>query len=246
MSSVSPPPPKHVAIIMDGNGRWARMHHRPLIIGHKEGAEAARRATQFALSNNIEYLTLYTFSAENWQRDPSWIDDFLSLLRYYLRHEVESLKKHQIRLRIIGDRTRFPDDLQELMTWAETETSSQDKLCVCLALGYSGRNEIIRAIQHILGHPQEAMSFIEGKDPLDELHFSDFLDTKGIPDPDILIRTGGEKRVSNFLLWQLAYTEFVFLDCLWPDFHEHHFHQALTDYHNRSRRYGRDTTCAIS
>lgn len=234
-SSVQKKPLRHVAIIMDGNGRWAKKNNLPTIAGHKAGAEAARRITQAAINHNVEFLTLYTFSSENWKRNESWISDLFGLLGWYLENEVKSLHENNICLRSIGDRARLPDKLQKSLVKAEEKTKNNTGITIILALSYSSRDEIVRAVNRIVKDVQKNKI-----SSVDEQTFEQYLDTYGIPDPDLLIRTSGEQRISNYLLWQLAYTEFVFNDVLWPDFMETHFEKAVYEYKNRERRYGSD------
>ncbi|MES2607267.1 MAG: isoprenyl transferase [Pseudomonadota bacterium] len=228
-------PLRHVAIIMDGNGRWAKRKNLPTIAGHKAGAEAARRITEAAAKQNIEYLTLYTFSSENWRRDERWISELFGLLAWYLENEINHLHKKNVRLKAIGDRYRLPLQIQNLLTKAEEKTKDNTGITVILALSYSGRDEIVRAVNTII---KDAKSGV--LDSIDDKSFEQYLDTTNIPDPDLFIRTSGEKRISNYLLWQIAYTELVFSDVLWPDFTEEHFEKAVYEFKNRERRYGLD------
>lgn len=233
--SVENKPPRHVAIIMDGNGRWAKKNNLSTIAGHKAGADATKRITEAAVACGVRYLTLYTFSSENWQRDQRWIDDLFGLLGWYLENEINYLNENNVCLRAIGDRSRLPQKIQKLLKNAEEKTKNNTKLTILLALSYSGRDEIVRAVNDIINDAKAGTL-----DTIDEQSFASYLDTKGIPDPDLLIRTSGEKRLSNFLLWQFAYSEFVFNDVLWPDFTKEHFEKALYEFKNRERRYGRD------
>lgn len=226
-------PLRHVAIIMDGNGRWAKKNNLPTIAGHKAGAEAARRITEAAAKHNIEYLTLYTFSTENWKRDERWINELFSLLAWYLEHEINYLHKSNVRLKTIGDRTRLPEKIQKLIQKAENKTKDNTGITVILALSYSGRDEIVRAVNTIINDARNGSI-----DSIDEKSFEHYLDTHTLPDLDLFIRTSGEKRISNYLLWQIAYTELVFEDVLWPDFTEKHFERAIYEFQNRERRYG--------
>lgn len=226
--------PKHVAIIMDGNGRWAAKRGLPRTAGHKQGAEAARRVVKSATELGISYITLFGFSSENWKRPQSEIKELMNLLRYYLRAETAELHKNGARLRVIGDRTAFDDDIIKLIENAERLTEDNKKITVVIALNYGGRNDIISAFKSLHNaHLDKKLeiSIIEQQIP-------GFLMTAGIPDPDLLIRTSGEQRISNFLLWQCAYTEFVFTDTLWPDFVHEDFQSALQEYSRRERRYG--------
>ncbi len=233
--SETPPPPKHVAIIMDGNGRWAKQRNLPRTAGHKQGADAVRRSVRAAAEQGISYLTLFGFSSENWSRPESEIHDLMGLLRLYLRSETAELHKNNVRIRIIGDRRRLADDIVQLIEQAESTTAENTGLTAILALSYGGRQDITEAMRK-LGH-----EIAEGRldpDAIDETTLQGALATADIPDPDLLIRTSGEQRISNFLIWQLAYTEFVFQDVLWPDFDGTCLADALEEFHRRDRRYG--------
>lgn len=237
MSPSDPKPfvPLHVAIIMDGNGRWATSRGKPRTFGHKEGIEAVRRTLRAAKELSIRYLTLYSFSAENWRRPAEEVGELMRLLRYYLKHELGTFKKEGVRLRIIGDRRPLADDIAKSIENAEKETEKNEALDLTLALSYGGRQEIALAAQKLSFDVQA------GKvtpDQVDEKLFESYLFTKGLPDPDLVIRTSGEKRISNFLLWQSAYAEYVFPDVLWPDFDAEHLREALTEFQKRDRRYG--------
>ncbi len=227
--------PRHVAIIMDGNGRWAAARALPRVMGHKGGIEAVRRALQSAIEAGIPYLTLYGFSSENWKRPADEVHDLMSLLRMYLQGELAQLHKEQVRLRIIGDRSRFDNDIITLIEKAETLTSENTRLNLTVALSYGGRQEIVRAVQTLA---ERARTGQIAPDAMDETAVSRELYTRDIPDPDLIIRTSGEKRISNFLLWQSAYAEFVFLDTLWPDFTAEDMSRALDEFNKRERRYG--------
>ena len=234
-ASAEPKPPVHVAIIMDGNGRWAKARGLPRVAGHKRGAEAVGRTVTGAAELGIQYLTLYGFSSENWKRPPAEIDDLMGLLRLYLNNEIEELDRKGVRLRVIGQRSRLQPDIVRLIEGAERRTAGNRKLNLIVALSYGGRAEIVEAARCI------AEGVRAGRiDPaaVDEDQFERFLYTAGIPDPDLLIRTSGEKRISNFLLWQCAYAELVFLERLWPDFTRDDLESAITEYHGRDRRYG--------
>jgi undecaprenyl diphosphate synthase len=220
---------------MDGNGRWAKKNNVATIAGHKAGASAARAVTKAAAAKGVEFLTLYAFSSENWRRNESWLTEFFGLLTWYLENEVEALHKNNVRIKAIGDRQLLPKKIQTLLTTAEAKTQNNTKITVTLALSYSGRNEIVRAVNQIIQGAKDGSI-----DQITEESFASFLDTNGVPDPDLLIRTSGEQRISNYMLWQLAYTEFVFDDILWPDFTAEHFEKALYAYTNRERRYGKD------
>lgn len=227
--------PTHVAIIMDGNGRWASARGLPRVAGHRAGIEAVKRALQAAADAGIAYLTLYAFSSENWKRPEDEVKDLMGLLRLYLQAEMASLHKQGARLRVIGERARFDTDILALIEQAENLTASNTRMNLTIALSYGGRQEIMRAAQNLA--KQVAGGACRAEDITEE-KFSSALFTNGIPDPDLIIRTSGEKRISNFLLWQSAYAEFVFLDTLWPDFSAVDLAQALDEFNRRERRYG--------
>ncbi len=227
--------PTHVGIIMDGNRRWAEARGLPKAMGHKAGADAARRTIEAAAEAGIGWLTLFAFSSENWNRPEDEISDLTGLLGLYLRHEVGQLVKHGIRLRVIGDRHRFGPDIAESAALAEARTAGGTRLNLNVALSYGARSEIAAAARAIAegvaaGHIQPA----EVTEDLLARHLS----TAGMPDPDLVIRTSGEQRLSNFLLWQAAYAEFAFPDVLWPDFGPEHLRAALADFARRERRFG--------
>jgi undecaprenyl diphosphate synthase len=223
--------PVHVGIIMDGNGRWAAARGLPRALGHKAGAEAARRAIEAAAEAGIGWLTLFAFSSENWRRPADEVRDLTGLMRLYLRSEVKTLVREGIRLRIIGERERFGPDLVRAIDAAEAMTAEGRRLNLNVALSYGGRAEIVAAAKRALEL---------GLDPaaLDEAAFGRLLSTDGMPDPDLIIRTSGEQRLSNFLLWQSAYAEFVFQDVLWPDYEARHLAEAIGEFARRERRYG--------
>ncbi len=226
--------PAHVAIIMDGNGRWAQGRGLPRTAGHKQGAEAVRRVVKAAGELGVSYVTLFGFSSENWSRPESEIKDLMNLLRYYLRSETAELHKNNVRLRVIGDRTAFEADIVKMIENAETLTEENTAMTVVMALNYGGRNDILHAVQRIHhAHLGQKLDF-----STIEAQFPGFLMTAGLPDPDLLIRTSGEQRISNFLLWQCAYTEFVFTDTLWPDFSKEDLEKALVEFSKRDRRFG--------
>ena len=229
------PPPTHVAIIMDGNGRWASARHLPRIAGHREGARAVRRTIEAAIAQGVAWLTIYAFSSENWRRPADEVLDLTGLLRQYLRTEIAELKANGVRLRFIGDRCRFDEGIQSDLRAAERDTIPNTRLNLTIALSYGARAEIAEAAKAV------ALAVRDGTlDPakLDETLFAGFLATAGMPDPDLVIRTSGERRLSNFLLWQAAYAELVFLDVLWPDFSAEHFAAALAEFARRERRFG--------
>lgn len=227
--------PRHVAIIMDGNGRWAAARGLSRIEGHKKGAEAAQRAVEAARELGIRYITLFGFSSENWNRPVAEVEGLMALLRYYLKKETDALHKSGARLRVIGDRSRLPKDIVEMIEQAETVTQANDGLTVVIALSYGGRQDIVFAAR------EAAKAAAAGKiapDAINEDMFASYLMTADIPDPDLMIRTSGESRISNFLLWQLAYAEMFFTNTLWPDFSRVDMEAALTCYASRERRYG--------
>lgn len=228
-------PPTHVAIIMDGNGRWAKKRMLPKVAGHKRGADAVRRCVEDSIDLGIRYLTLYAFSSENWNRPLDEVNDLMDLLHRYLTREVDELHEKNIRLAFIGNRTRLSPDIRELLEEAEKRTLGNTRLCLTLALSYGGRAEIIDAVR-VLAEKVKTGD-IEPEDISEDI-FASHLHTSDIPDPDLIIRTSGEQRISNFLLWQMAYTEFIFLDVLWPDFNREILEQAVQEYCCRDRRYG--------
>ena len=228
-------PPQHIAIIMDGNGRWAQAKGLTRTAGHKRGAEAVHRAVEGAVEEGIRYLTLFGFSSENWKRPAQEVRDLMGLLRFYLKSEIKKLSNEGIRLRIIGDRYRLEPDIVTLITEAEERTADNLRLDLTIALSYGSRAEIVLASQKIA--EQVAAGNISPGDISEEL-ISSHLYTRDIPDPDLLIRTSGEHRISNFLLWQLAYTEFVFIDKRWPDFNKEDFRIAISEFQSRERRFG--------
>jgi undecaprenyl diphosphate synthase len=224
-----------VAIIMDGNGRWASSRGLPRVAGHREGAQAVRRTVEAAIRSGVGWLTIYAFSSENWRRPQSEIIDLTGLLRRYLKSEIRELHENGVRLRFIGDRERFDPDIQADLARAERDTARNLRLNLTIALSYGARAEIAAAAR------AAAIAAKAGElDPakLCEEVFEGFLHTAGTPDPDLIIRTSGEQRLSNFLLWQAAYAELVFLEVLWPDFDEAHFGSALAEFARRERRFG--------
>ncbi|WP_051630771.1 isoprenyl transferase [Afifella pfennigii] len=227
--------PVHVAIIMDGNGRWAAARGLPRIEGHRRGVEAVRRTVRHAGRRGVKALTLFTFSSENWSRPKSEVEDLFNLLRFFIRNDLAELKANGVRIKVIGRREGLPPDIGDLVREAESETAANQGLTLQVAFNYGGRDELVRAAR-LVGEKMLAGAI----DPADvnERIFEEHLDTAGICDPDLLIRTSGEARISNFLLWQLAYTEFVFLPVCWPDFDETEFDAAIAEFHSRERRFG--------
>lgn len=228
-------PPTHVAVIMDGNGRWAAARGLPRIAGHNAGAEAVRRTVTAAVKYRVRYLTLYSFSSENWKRPIDEVQDLMGLFRRYLRSEIAELHQNEVRLRFIGERKALGGDIRRLIEEAEQTTANNSVLNLTVAFSYGGRDEIVNATRTIA--KRVAAGELRPLDINDEA-FGNSLSTAGIPDPDLLIRTSGEKRISNFLLWQLAYAELLFLDLLWPDFTEIDFADAIAEFQRRERRYG--------
>jgi undecaprenyl diphosphate synthase len=227
--------PAHVAIIMDGNGRWARSRGLPRTAGHKQGAEAVRRSIEACFELGVSYLTLFGFSSENWKRPQAEVMDLMVLLRRYLQSEIAELHKNGVRVRVIGERSRFSPDIISLIRNAEEMTKANDALHLTVALNYGSRQEISSTARRLA--EAAAAGTIKAED-IDEALFSSHLATADMPDPDLVIRTSGEKRLSNFLLWQSAYAELVFLDVLWPDFNKSHLEDAIHEFHRRDRRYG--------
>ncbi len=234
-TSADSPVPVHVAIIMDGNGRWANARGKPRSMGHKAGAEAVRKTLESAADIGVKYLTLFSFSSENWKRPAAEIADLMGLLRLYLKKEVDALCEKGVQLRVIGDRTRLADDIVGAIDEAERRTAANSRITLVLALSYGARDELARAARTLA---EKAVSGEIEPDDIDENTFEAALYTHGIPDPDLLIRTSGEKRISNFLLWQLAYAEFVFIDKHWPDFDADDLADAIKEYGRRERRFG--------
>ena len=228
--------PTHVAVIMDGNGRWARMRGLPRTAGHNKGADAVRRTVRAAGELGISYLTLFGFSSENWSRPENEVEILMGLLRRYLRSELADLHKNNVRVRMIGDRSRLATDIVSTIASAEAQTCENTGLNLVVALSYGGRQELADAIRALAG---EVLDGILDPAAIDEAAIERRLATAGIPDPDLLIRTSGEQRISNFLLWQSAYTELVFLDVLWPDFDRSHLEDAIREFNGRERRFGR-------
>jgi undecaprenyl diphosphate synthase len=227
--------PRHVAIIMDGNGRWAQQRSLPRAAGHKAGAEAVRRTLQAAADNGVEVLTLYAFSSENWRRSPEEIADLTALMRFYLERELATLHKEGVRLKLIGDYGAFGRDLVERLERAVERTSENSRLTLVVALNYGSRAEIADAARALA---EQAVGGEISADDIDEERLGGALQTHDLPPLDLLIRTSGEIRLSNFLLWQAAYAELLFLDVLWPDFDEQAFAGALERFATRNRRFG--------
>ena len=228
--------PRHVAIIMDGNGRWAKQHGPDRVFGHQNGVDSVDKVTEAAAELGIEYLTLYAFSTENWNRPKAEVDALMEILSSALKHNIEKISKNNVRLMVIGDWSRLSEktcaNLHDAMKLTEKNTG----LKLVLAISYSSRWEIIEAVKQIAKDTKEGK--ISTADINDDL-FANYLSTKGIPDPDLLIRTSGEYRISNFLMWQLSYSELYFTDICWPDFKKEQFYDAIIDYQKRERRFGK-------
>jgi undecaprenyl diphosphate synthase len=227
--------PAHVAIIMDGNGRWAAQRGLPRFEGHRRGVEAIRRAVRTAGDLGIRYLTVYSFSAENWRRPADEVSDLMGLLKRFVRHDLAELHANNIRVRIIGEREGLASDIRLLLDEAEQLTRANTGLTLVIAFNYGGRQEIVSAMKTLARHVKDGVLDPADID-MDKVEAA--LDTNGIPDPDLVIRTSGEQRVSNFLTWQTAYSEFVFLPSYWPDFDETAFKGAIDEYCRRDRRFG--------
>lgn len=231
----SSPPLRHLAIIMDGNGRWAKSRGLPRIAGHHRGADAVRTTVRACRELGIGYLTLYAFSSENWKRPAAEVDDLMGLLRLYLRRELKDLNTNNVRVRFIGERDRLAGDICELIDHAEGTTAANNGLTLVIALNYGGQNEIVAACRQIAAQVAAGALAVDDITPGS---FRRHLQTADIPDPDLIIRTSGEQRLSNFLLWQSAYAELMFLDTLWPDIAKKHIEEAIHDFQRRDRRYG--------
>ncbi len=233
-SGGEPPAPRHIAIIMDGNGRWASAKGLPRTAGHERGVEALRRTVEAARDLGISYLTVFSFSTENWRRPAAEVNTLFALLKAYVQRDLQRLKQDGVRIRVIGQRDGLPADIAALVGRAEAETVQNTRFHLTIAFNYGARNEILRAATAY------AKAIADGtcKGEPSETGFADFLDTKDLPDPDLVIRTSGEYRISNFLLWQAAYAELLFVDVLWPDFGREDLANAILRYHERERRFG--------
>jgi undecaprenyl diphosphate synthase len=225
--------PTHIAIIMDGNGRWAKARRLPRTAGHKKGIDSTKAIVKHAGEHKIPYLTLYAFSSENWNRPKAEIDELMSMLRHYLKSETAEMHKNNVCLKVIGSRDRLSPDIIKMIENNEKLTAENTGMTLTIALDYGARQEILNAVKNIA-----LDSGFRQNDKFCEEDFTKHLYTADLPDPDLLIRTGGEKRISNFLLWQAAYTELYFTDTFWPDFREKDFDLALEDFANRERRFG--------
>lgn len=235
--------PAHIAIIMDGNGRWAKARHKPRLFGHQEGVKTVRRIVESASEMGIKCLTLYSFSTENWSRPKAEIAALFGLLRRYVSDDLATLDKRGVRVRILGSRKGLGGDMQELLDRVEETTKSNTNFSLNIAFNYGGRDEIIRATQAFAADVRSGKRTI---DTLDEAGFEAYLDTRDLPAPDLVIRTSGEHRVSNFLLWQAAYAEFVFSDVLWPDYSAQDLQEAIDIYRGRDRRFGNLKTAEVA
>lgn len=227
--------PNHVAIILDGNGRWAKKKGMPRTYGHVKGCENLEKICSVAKELGVKYLTVYAFSTENWKRSKEEVDALMKLFRNYMKKCIKISRDNKMQVRVIGDPTAFDPDLQEKIKELEEYSSQYDELYFQIALNYGSRDEIKRAVQKIA---EDVKAEKLNPEEISEQTISDYLDTKGLPDPDLLIRTSGEERLSNFLMWQLAYTEFYFTDVAWPDFDKAEFEKAIAKYNQRDRRFG--------
>ncbi len=227
--------PRHIAIIMDGNGRWAKARGVPLKVGHRRGVEAVRQLVRTTEDVGLEYLTLYGFSSENWNRPKKEVGDLMGLLRSYIRQDLNELIDNGIRVRVIGERDNLEKDLVNLIEDAEKRSQNNNRLTLVLAFNYGGRDELASAAKQIV---QAVQSELISLDKIDTRLFEKYLYTTDLPDPDLVIRTSGEKRLSNFLIWQTAYSELIFIDKLWPDFSRHDLEYAIEEYRRRDRRFG--------
>lgn len=228
-------PPRHVAIIMDGNGRWAAARHLPRALGHRMGVEAVRRTIKAAMEFGLEYLTLYSFSSENWSRPAGEVNDLMRLMRRFIQRDCAELHRSGVRLSVIGDRSTVAPDLLRMIEETEALTSANTKLNLIIAFNYGARQEIAAAARQLARHARDGTL---DPDAITPEMFAEQLTTQGQPEPELLIRTSGEQRLSNFLLWQLAYAEFVFLDVYWPEFTKAHLADAIAKYNLRDRRFG--------
>jgi undecaprenyl diphosphate synthase len=234
-------PPRHVAIIMDGNGRWAAARHLPRVMGHRAGVAAVRNVVRAAPELGLEYLTLYSFSSENWKRPKAEINDLMGLLRLYLRDDLEELHRNGVHIRVIGAKQQLDGDIIDLIDHAQERTRHNTKLKLIIAFNYGGQDEIVEAARRIA---EDVASGKIAPAAVTRDLFASYLATAGVPDPDLVIRTSGEQRLSNFLVWQSAYSEFVFTNALWPDFGKQDLIAAIDEYQSRDRRFGGLTAAA--
>lgn len=235
--------PNHVAVIMDGNGRWAKQHNRPRVFGHRNGVKAVREITEAAAELGVPYLTLYAFSTENWKRPRREVNALMRLLVETLSSEIETLNKNNIRLKAIGDLEHLPQVTYKALLDGIEDTRNNDRMTLILALNYSGRWEITEAARKLA---EQVKAGTLEPESIDQTVFSDALATSGIPDPELMIRTSGELRISNYLLWQLAYAELYFTPVFWPDFRKEDLYKALIDFQDRERRFGKISEQVIS
>ena len=233
-NSQKPAPPRHIAIIMDGNGRWAKKRGLPRTAGHAAGAETFRRIANYCRTLGVEYLTVYAFSTENWKRSADEISGIMRLLRRYLEEALADMEKNRVRFKFFGDLSRLSPELQALCRNAENRSADYD-VQVNFCLNYGGRDEIVHAVRGFMADVAAGKAKAED---LSEQVLSNYLYSAGVPDPELIIRPSGEQRISNFLLWQSAYSEFVFMDVLWPDFSPQDLDRAIEEYHRRNRRFG--------
>lgn len=227
--------PKHIAFIMDGNGRWAKKRGMPRLVGHNAGTEAIKRIVKESKRLGVAYITFYAFSTENWKRPLEEVNGLMSILVKFIKSEIDEIHENNVKVHILGDIDKLPDYAREQVDYALALTQFNDGLHFNIALNYGGRDEIITAVKHIVNDVQ--MDRLSPEE-INETLFSNYLYTKGMPDPDLMIRTSGEVRLSNFLLWQLAYSEMDFVDVYWPDFDENQYRNAILEYQKRSRRFG--------
>lgn len=229
------PPPEHIAIIMDGNGRWAKKRGLPRTAGHAAGAESFRRIANYCRELGVRYLTVYAFSTENWKRSQEEVGGIMTLLGNYLREALKDMEKNKVHFVFFGDLSRLPEDLRQLCVDAQERSAGYTQVQVNFCLNYGGRDEIVRAARD---YAQAVARGERTPEELDESLFSQYLYSAGVPDPELVIRPSGEERISNFLLWQSAYSEYVFLDVLWPDFGPKDLDEAIAQFHRRNRRFG--------
>lgn len=235
--------PRHIAVIMDGNGRWAKTHGKPRVFGHKNGVDAVREVTEICAEIGVQYLTLYAFSTENWSRPAAEVGALMALLVEAVRNELKTLNKNNIRLEAIGDLSKLPAASRKALMEGIESTKGNTRMTLVLALNYSSRWEIVQASRHIAEDVQQGKL---DSSSIDEEVFSQYLSTRNIPDPELLIRTSGEQRISNYLLWQIAYAELYFTEVFWPDFKKKNLLEAILDYQKRERRFGKTSEQLVS
>ncbi|HHU71671.1 MAG TPA: isoprenyl transferase [Clostridiales bacterium] len=227
--------PNHIAIILDGNGRWAKKRGMPRNYGHTQGSKAVEQICEDAYKIGVKYLTVYAFSTENWKRPKEEVEAIMKLLRSYLKTSIKTSEKNNMKVRVIGDKSKLSQDIQDSIMKLEESSKKNTGLNLQVAINYGGRDELVRAIKSI---SLQVKDHTIDLNDIDETFLEDYIDTRGIPDPDLLIRTSGETRLSNFMLWQMAYTEFYFTDVLWPDFNKVELMKAIEYYNSRTRKYG--------